>query len=107
MCFLFGALPKDRNAKGPTVIRSSLRALGGAALRTLTMAIVGLGIVASSDAGVPDAPGISQDLAKAEALYQAGNYDQAIVLLEQVEARYRAIGNVERDENYAALIADL
>src|SRR5213592_4652350 len=93
------------------MIRSSPRAIRSATLSMLTAAVVSIAMVALapawSDAGTPDAVGASRDLEKADELYKAGNYDQAIVLLEQVEARYRAIGNVESDENYAALIADL
>ena len=57
-----------------------------------------------SAAGTSDAPAISQDLVNADKLYRAGDYDRAITLLEQVEARARALGNVEGDRNYATTI---
>ena len=84
------------------------RAITGAALSRLTIAVVSIAMIAlaprPSAAGTSDAPAISQDLVNADKLYRAGDYDRAITLLEQVEARARALGNVEGDRNYATTI---
>jgi CHAT domain-containing protein/Tfp pilus assembly protein PilF len=77
----------------------------------LAIAVVGTGLVlvapGSSEAGAPDDAAVSQDVEKADRLYQAGSYDQAIDLLKEVESRYAARGNVERDETYAAVLVGL